>query len=87
MARSRKAKRLPHTRLAEGEATGHCHSTAGPGVALYEAAPDTLYLSAPSGAEVTHPEHGAVALPPGEYDRLIVREYDHFAEESRRVVD
>jgi hypothetical protein len=92
MARSRKTKKLPHTRLAEGEATGHSHSVAGPGVALYETAPGALYLSAPSGAEVTHQEHRTVTLPPGEYDRLIVREYDHFGyddsrDEDRRVVD
>jgi hypothetical protein len=87
MARSRKAKRLPHTRLAVGEATGHHHSAAGPDVALYETAPDTLYLSAPSGAEVTHPEHRTVTLPPGEYDRLIVREYDHFGGEDPRESD
>jgi hypothetical protein len=92
MARLRKGKRLTHTRLAEGEATGHCHSAAGTGVALYETAPDALYLSAPSGAEVTHQEHQSVTLQPGEYDRLIVREYDHFGdeegrEEDRRVLD
>jgi hypothetical protein len=82
-----RAKKLPHTRLAEGEVTGHIHQAIGPGVVLYETAPDTIYLSAPSGAEVTHPEHRTMVLPPGEYDRVIVREYDHPAEESRRVVD
>jgi hypothetical protein len=87
MARSKKAKRLPHTRLAEGEATGHSHSAVGPEVALYETARGMLYLSAPSGAEVTHQEHRTVTLPPGEYDRLIVREYDHFGDENRREDD
>jgi hypothetical protein len=76
-------KKLPHTRLAEGEATGHFHSASGEGVALY----DDFTLDAPHGAEVTHQEHLPVTLPPGQYTRLIVREYDHFAEEARNVVD
>lgn len=82
-----KAKKLPHRRLAEGEATGHYHEAVGAGVALYETASDAVHLSAPSGADIVHQEHRTVTLPPGEYDRRIVREYDHFAEESRNVVD
>lgn len=81
------ARKLPHTTVAEGEVTGHAHRAVGDGVALYETAPDTLWLSAPSGADVVHEEHRTITLPAGEYDRLIVREYDHFAEESRAVVD
>jgi hypothetical protein len=82
-----KAKKLPHTRLAEGEVTGHSHRAIGTGAALYKTGAETLYLSAPVGANVVHEEHQAVTLPPGEYDRVIVLEYDHFAEESRQVVD
>ncbi len=80
-------KKLSHTVLAEGEATGHAHRAVGDGVALYETAPDAVYLSAPLGAEVVHEEHRPITLPAGEYDRSIVAEYDHFAEESRAVVD
>lgn len=87
MSRKSKTKKLPHRRLAEGEVTGHCHEAVGVGVALYETSPDEVYLSAPSGAEVTHQEHRTVTVPPGDYDRRIVQEYDHFAEESRAVVD
>lgn len=81
------AVKLPHARLAEGETTGHYHEAVGAGVALYEPSAGAMVLDAPSGAEVRHQEHGPIALPPGRYDRTIVLEYDHFAEESRAVVD
>jgi hypothetical protein len=80
------ARRLPHTRLAEGEVTGHYHQAEGPEVALYEHGASVI-LEAPVGATVTHQEHGPVVLPPGVYDRTIVAEYDHFAEEERQVRD
>ena len=80
-------KKLDHNRLAEGEATGHAHRAMGGGVALYEPSPGAMVLDAPSGCEVVHEEHKPIVLPPGEYDRIIVSEYDHFAEESRQVID
>lgn len=78
-----KRKRLDHTILAHGEVTGHFHLATGDGVALY----DDFTLEAPHGAEVTHQEHNPITLPPGNYTRLIVREFDHFAEEARNVAD
>jgi hypothetical protein len=80
------AVRLNHNHLAEGEATGHYHAATAPDVELYEYG-GGLMLAAPSGTEVTHQEHKTVLVPPGEYDRLIVQEYDHFAEEAREVLD
>lgn len=41
----------------------------------------------PNGARLRHEEHGTHVLPPGEYLVRGVREYDHFAEEARRVID
>ena len=78
-----KKKKLPHTKLAEGEHTGHFHLASGEGVALYE---DGTF-EAPHGAEVTHQEHHPITLPAGDYVRSIVREFDHFAEEARNVAD
>jgi hypothetical protein len=46
-----------------------------------------LMLAAPSGTSVTHQEHATVLVPPGNYDRSIVQEFDHFTEEAREVVD
>jgi hypothetical protein len=80
------ATRLPHNHLAEGEATGHYHAATAPDVSLYEHAGGIL-LDAPSGTPVTHQEHKTVMVPPGVYDRSIVQEFDHLAEEARAVVD
>lgn len=80
------AKRLPHNHLAEGEATGHYHAATAPDVDLYEYE-GGLLLAAPSGTEVTHQEHATVIVPPGIWNRSIVREYDHFTEEAREVAD
>jgi hypothetical protein len=72
--------------LAEGEATGHKHLAEADDVTLYlhEGA---LYMHAPTGTTVVHEEHHAVVIPPGDYLIGTVREYDHFAEEARPVVD
>jgi hypothetical protein len=80
------AKRMPNNHLAEGEATGHFHAATAADAALYEFN-GGLMLAAPSGTEVTHQEHNTVLVPPGIWDRSIVQEYDHFAEEARQVVD
>ena len=80
------AARLPHTRLAEGEVTGHCHEAVGEGVELLER-DGVLYLVAPNGGEVTHQEHATVEVPAGTYRVGRVQEYDHFAEEARDVRD
>lgn len=79
----KKRKKLERAILAEGEHTGHFHEAHGGGVAFY----DDGVLEAPQGAEVTHQEHAPVTLPPGNYVRSIVKEYDHFLEESRNVAD
>ncbi len=72
--------------LAEGEATGHKHLAEAADVKLflYEGA---LYMHAPSGTTVVHEEHHAVAIPPGDYLIGTVREFDHFAGVSHRVID
>jgi hypothetical protein len=80
------AKKLPHNHLAEGEASGHFHAADASDVQLFEF-DGGLILSAPNGSEVTHQEHNTILVPPGTYDRSIVQEYDHFAEEARDVVD
>ena len=80
-------KKRPTTVVAEGEATGHKHEVIGDGVEVYEDERGTLYVSAPNGGRVQHEEHHAIELPPGNYTVGIVQEYDHFAEEARRVAD
>lgn len=72
--------------LAEGEATGHFHNAIGKGVAVLEKG-EELYLDAPNGCEVEHQEHKTIAVPVGKFKVVRVREYDHFAEEARKVQD
>lgn len=83
-------KKLNHTILAEGEATGHAHRVIGDGISLWDTDDgDILILDIPAGASavVTHEEHHAQIIAPGQYERRIVREYDHFSEEAREVTD
>jgi len=76
-------KKLDRAILAHGEHTGHYHEAHGDGVALYEDGT----LEAPHGAQVTHQEHKPVVAWPETWQREIVQEYDHFAEEARNVAD
>ena len=72
--------------LAEGEATGHAHradSTA----KLHKTQTNTLYLEAPLGTTITHEEHHAVHLPPGNYQIGLIREYDHFIQQAHTARD
>ena len=80
-------KKLNHKRLAEGEVTGHYHEAVADDVELFDAGQGVMVMHAPSGTEIHHAEHGTIAVPPGEYERFIVREYDHAAEEAREVQD
>lgn len=74
--------------LAYGEVTGHAHRLTEASDGLLVEVEGVLYLSVgQGGAEIIHEEHGAQVIPPGEYRIGAVREYDHFAEEARRVRD
>ena len=79
-------KKLNHKHLAEGEVTGHYHAATARTAALYDD-DGQMVLDAPKGTKVTHQEHATVAVPPGQYDRHIVQEFDPFEEEIRSVRD
>ncbi len=82
-----KGKKLNHKTLATGEATGHNHTITEGDVELYEHE-GTMFLRVKSEtAELTHQEHDTITLPKGDYKINIVREYNHFDEEAKRVVD
>jgi hypothetical protein len=72
--------REPGLVLAAGETTGHHHTAAGEGVVLFKQR-DLLFLHAPNGAEILHPEHRTIRIPPGNYRIDRVHEYDHFGEQ------
>ena len=85
---SAKGNRVQHDGiLALGEATGHKHKINDlTGLEFYEKDGD-LYLKAKNKFVVVHEEHNEITVDPGIYRKRIVREYDHFAEEARKVVD
>ena len=80
-------KKLNHLILAEGEVTGHKHVIMEGDAELFELE-GTLFLRVVSEtATLTHEEHKPVILPSGDYEIGIVREYDHFSEEAKNVID
>lgn len=81
--------------LQEGEHTGHAHR-----LQIDESLdvldrpkvfqmPSSLqkYFEVKAPTNLNHEEHHTINLPPGIYEVRIVREYDHFKEEARQVVD
>jgi hypothetical protein len=82
-----KGKKVNHLCLAEGELTGHAHTITKGKAELYDHE-GTLFLRVNSeSAEITHQEHKTIVLPKGDYQIDKVKEYDHFAEEAKRVQD
>jgi hypothetical protein len=87
MVKNLEGKKLCHLVLAEGEVTGHCHKISKGLAELFENG-STKYLNVKSDtAELTHEEHKKIIIPKGIYRVGIVKEYDHFLEESRNVMD
>ena len=76
--------------VQEGEFTGHAHRLnlqSGDTELLLDEATNTKYLNVKSATMLSHEEHNTIVIPPGLYKTDIVQEYDHFAEEARRVQD
>ena len=73
--------------LAEGEHTGHAHVIDKlAGIEFVEKG-GMFYIKNDREVTITHEEHKPIKLPPGEWRTRGVKEYDHFAEEARRVQD
>ncbi len=70
--------------LALGEATGHAHAVVAAGAELLERADGERYLRVDGPAELTHEEHGTIALEPGLYRVIRQREYGPGAAEYVR---
>lgn len=45
------------------------------------------FVKVTKAAKLSHGEHGSHVIEPGEYFLYIVNEFDHPAEESRKVID
>ena len=71
-------RELPRDRgrvvLALGEATGHAHAISSSGAALLEHE-GGRFVRVEGPAVLDHEEHGAIAIPPGNYRVVIQREY------------
>jgi hypothetical protein len=73
--------------LAYGEVTGHAHAIAAPEATLLTDADNARFLRiVGSGATLTHEEHAAIQVAPGEYRVVIGREWTP-AMGARQVVD
>ena len=74
--------------LAAGEATGHAHAVLESGALLLEDDLEERFLQVleEGGVTLTHEEHAAVRVPPGEYEVRRQREYVPL-EVPQRVLD
>lgn len=74
--------------LADGEVTGHAHRIAHRSASLHRTELDARYLRVmgPAPVALTHEEHTAVKLPPGNYRVTIHAEYQP-GELPRQVAD
>lgn len=91
------------TVIAEGEVTGHAHAfndNNNPDVSITLFKADRIWGTRMQGSDtpnyvrieggdavLTHEEHNAISIPPGEYEISQVREFDYLRNETRRVVD
>ena len=78
--------KLDHLVLAEGEASGHFHKITSGKAFLYMLG-TVMYLRVLEEARLFHDEHKPIDLPPGNYEIDTINEYDHFLEETRKVID
>jgi hypothetical protein len=82
-----KGTKLDHLTLAEGEATGHHHSIV-EGLGKLIMMDNLMHLQIFSDvAKLKHQEHNEIILPKGNYKIDIIREYDPFEDEIRKVQD
>lgn len=75
--------------VREGTATGHSHRIVGTEFELFTITwPTQMFVEIKStDCKLVHEEHETIDLPVGKYEFVQTTEYDHFREESRRVVD
>lgn len=72
--------------LAEGEATGHCHAIDF-GSRQMQVLTDgqQMYLRVNDPVSLTHQEHAAATIEPGDY--MVVRQVEVWLDEVRQVAD
>lgn len=73
--------------VQEGEFTGHAHRLHDGEFQLFNTNDGTKYLRVAKETEIRHEEHNPFKIPPGDYKIGIVREYNHWENETRQVID
>lgn len=73
--------------LADGEVTGHAHVIDKVADIEFVEKDGMFYIRNEKPVTVRHEEHKPVTIPAGIWRVRGVQEYDHFAEEARRVAD
>ena len=90
----RKRQYLNTNIIQHGEATGHAHRIHSEEFKIYDISisdwkddETEKWIDLYQGGTISHEEHKSIELPKGIYRIGIVREYDHFKEETRKVID
>jgi len=68
-----------------GTASGHAHVVS-EGI-LYLDEKNHMFLAATKDTKIKHDQHPEIDIRPGYYVITSLKEYDHFAEEAREMVD
>ena len=88
MSEEEERRKVAGAILAEGEATGHVHRVVSDvPVDVYELKSGIREFFTKTEVEIEHQEHQSIKLPAGDYVSDRVSEYDHFAEEAKKVQD
>lgn len=80
-----KGKSVKSGELLKSATTGHAHVVKNGQVR--KASDGTLWIKVEKEAALHHEEHKSILLPKGFYRVQQVKEYDHFTEEARAVID
>lgn len=73
--------------LAEGEVTGHSHVITEIEKSELYMKDGEMYLKVLSPVHIEHEEHAKILVQPGNYKVNIVKEYDYFEKQKRKVQD
>jgi hypothetical protein len=75
---------VPDNIVVKGDNHSHVLSN---GVLFVDKSNDKKFILSTGNTVISHPTHAPITFPVGFYEVSIVKEYDHFLEESREVKD
>lgn len=73
--------------IAYGEATGHHHQLTGKVTTYVDKTNNKIYFVAEDYVKLKHQEHKTINISEGNYEVIVEREYDYFAEAIAQVQD